>query len=110
MENKLTFHYTEELVEALLSKQDVDTAAKQIMGRKKDECNAYCRGIQEEQDTLGLLIKSLEMPTGSAGKILADAIVEQLRKDYPDAARKADECLAKKIRLGAEEIERICRH
>ena len=109
MENQTTYRYTAELIEALLSKRDVDIAAKQLKERKKDECSAYCRGIQEEQETLELLSKSLEMPAGSAGKVLADAMVEQLRKDYPAAAKKADENLAKKARLEAEEIERICR-
>ena len=110
MESKSDYRYNPELIEAVLSNQDVDATAKQLMKRKEDECSAYCRGIREERETLDLLLKSLGMPAGSAGKILADVMLEQLRTDYPDAAKKADAYLARKAEIEAAEIERICAH
>lgn len=102
--------YTEQLVEAVLAGRDVHDAVNQLIAQKERECRDFASALKAEEAELALLVKALDMPEGSAGRTVADAIVGEMRLEYPYAvahieAQKAETKRLRAAMLG-EEVEK----
>ena len=102
--------YTEQLVEAVLAGRDVHDAVNQLIAQKERECRDFASGLKVEEQELALLVKALDMPEGSAGRAVADAIADEMRLEYPDAVAHVEAQKAETKRLRAamlgEEVEK----
>ena len=88
------WNWDERIVEAILTGDDVDSAVKALTMKKRQEADAYEHALKKQAENSRLLTAGLRMPEGSAGRRVADAIVEEMRARYPEQARKAAETIA----------------
>lgn len=99
---------TKEIIIAILTRDSVSDAAKRLIQRKEDELSEYRKALQQEEAFSRMLTASLDMPEGTAGRRVGDAIVAELRESYPDAAEEADKILKCRKEREAAELDRIC--
>ena len=101
---------TPEIIKAILCRDSVPDAVKSLIRQKENEFSRYKDNLNREEQSTRLLVEALELPQGTAGREIADGIVGELRKLFPEIAREADERFRQKKELEDLEIERICRH
>ena len=104
---------TPEIVGAILLKREVREVVNKLIDKKQQEFNVYKAALHQEEQFAKLLVESLDMPEGTAGRRVADAIVAELREAFPKEAAAADdhaklvEGLTKTALERSETIERI---
>ena len=99
----------DEIVMAVLANEDVDSAVKKTVAAKQAEVNVLEKELKEEAANAVLLTAGLQMPEGSAGRRMAEAILEEMRENNPEAAKAADERIARRKAAEEAELNRICR-
>ena len=100
---------TPEIIRAILARDSVSDAVKSLIRQKENELYSFKEKLNKEEEGTKLLVAALELPNGTAGRTVADAIVGELRERFPEIAREADERFRQKKELEELEIERICR-
>ncbi|MBQ9257971.1 MAG: hypothetical protein IJ181_12765 [Acidaminococcaceae bacterium] len=99
---------TPEIIKAILARDDVAETVTRLIRQKETELHKYKDSLNKEEESTRLLVEALELPQGTAGRDIADAIIAELRERYPDIAKAADERIAAKKKAEQEELDRIC--
>ena len=98
-----------EIVTAILTGANVKDTADQLIKDKQQELSEFERRIKEQIENSKLLTAGLRMPEGTAARRMADTIVAEMAKDYPDAARKADENIEYQRKMNELDVEILLR-
>jgi hypothetical protein len=77
---------TQEIAEAIICNSDPESAAKRLVIKRTEELEKYKEDLRKEVALTRLLIEALNLPKGTAGRRVADAILAELYERFPEAA------------------------
>ena len=101
--------WEEDIAVAILTGDDIDLAVKALVKKKREEADAYERKLKDQAENGRLLTAGLKMPEGTPGRRMAMAILSEMREDFPDAARKADENIEHRRKMNELDTEIMLR-
>lgn len=97
--------WNEEIVVAILTGGDIDETVNRLTKRKREEASEYESELKAQAANTRLLVAGLAMPEGSPGRRMADTIIQELREKHPDAAKKADGIIARRLAAAERELD-----
>lgn len=94
-----------EIIAALLANESIKEAVEAVEKAKKREFDDFQKELEMEEKNAEFIRSGLEMPEGTAGREIAEAVLQELRESNPDAVRIADERIEYRRRMNELEVE-----
>ena len=98
--------WNEDIVVAILTSESVKDTAERLIREKQQELSAFEQQMKEQTENARLINAGLKQPEGTARR-MADAILAEMRENYPDAAARADNRIRAKRAAEERELDRL---